>query len=320
MVATLIRQTDSDTLEHRSNRRANRLVCGGHRIEENDLNHLEQLLKSLYVMAALVEARDPYTGGHLWRVSQFSRLLAEDSGLPASDVARIALGGFLHDLGKVGVPDAILNKPDRLTDDEYAIIKTHPLVGERLLSGHPLAALAIEAVLSHHETPDGQGYPHRLSGDAITVDARIVGLTDAFDAMTSTRPYRRGMPIAKALNIIEENLGSQFDRPLGERLIVLGHAGALDHIVGHTDTAIPLQDCPMCGPTIVVRRGDGVGTRVFCRHCGGTAVIEQNDGAIRLVPTGERGDAMDLQPGLDVALIDGLIAESSRVLALLPTY
>jgi HD-GYP domain-containing protein (c-di-GMP phosphodiesterase class II) len=108
-------------------------------------------------MASLVEACDPYTGGHLWRVSQFSRLLAEGAGLPDSGVARISLSGFLHDVGKIGVPDAILNKPYRLTDEEYEIIKTHPEVGERLSLGHTLAALARSAVLSHHETPDGQG-------------------------------------------------------------------------------------------------------------------------------------------------------------------
>ena len=131
------------------------------------IRHIEDLLKSLYVMASLVEARDPYTGGHLWRVSQFSHLTARDCGLGETDAARIALGGFLHDLGKVGVPDAILNKPDRLTAAEYDVIKTHPEIGSRLLSGHPLAEMVRAAVLSHHETPDGNGYPQRLSATAI---------------------------------------------------------------------------------------------------------------------------------------------------------
>lgn len=106
------------------------------------MDHISELLKSLYIMASMVEARDPYTGGHLWRVSQFSRILASDIQLPDTDVARIALGGFLHDLGKIGVPDAILNRAGPLTDEEYAVIKTHPEVGNRLLSEHPLAALA----------------------------------------------------------------------------------------------------------------------------------------------------------------------------------
>jgi len=199
------------------------------------MNYIDELLKSLYVMASMVEARDPYTGGHLWRVSQYSRILATNHGLPDTDVARIALGGFLHDLGKVGVPDAILNKPDRLSHEEYAVIKTHPEVGNRLLSEHPLAELARAAVLSHHETPDGKGYPQRLIGKDIPIDARIVGICDAFDAMTSNRPYRRGMPVAKALAIIEDNLGTQFDAALGRLFLELGHTGALDHIVEHAN-------------------------------------------------------------------------------------
>lgn len=120
---------------------------------------LESLLRSLYAMSLLVEARDPYTGGHLWRVSQFSRLIALDMGLESSEVARITLGGFLHDLGKIGIPDSILNKRDKLTDEEYAVIKTHPTIGSRLLSGHPLRDLVDVAVTMHHETPDGRGYP-----------------------------------------------------------------------------------------------------------------------------------------------------------------
>lgn len=278
------------------------------------MKHIEDLLKSLYIMASMVEARDPYTGGHLWRVSQFSRLVAEDCSLSGMDVARITIGGFLHDLGKIGVPDAILNKPDRLTDDEYAVIKTHPEVGARLLAGHPLAELVRAAVLSHHETPDGRGYPSRLAGLDIPTDARIVGICDAFDAMTSTRPYRRGMPIDKALSIIDESCGRQFDADFGKRFLRLGHAGLLDHIVGHSDLGIPLQECPMCGPTIVVRSDHQNHDYVFCRHCGGEAQVERDGTAIRLMPTGRKGAPADLEANVDIALLDGLVRESARVI------
>lgn len=278
------------------------------------MTHVEDLLKSLYVMASMVEARDPYTGGHLWRVSQFSRILADDCGMPGTDIARIAIGGFLHDLGKIGVPDAILNKPDRLTDDEYSVIKTHPEVGARLLAGHPLEDLVSAAVLSHHETPDGTGYPRRLASANIPIDARIVGICDAFDAMTSTRPYRRGMPVAKALSIIEEAGGRQFDADLGRRFVTLGRAGRLDHIVGHSDTGIPLQECPMCGPTIVVRRDQKAGASVFCRHCGAQARVERDGDAIRIMPTGKRGTHEELEPDVDTALLEALVRESARVL------
>lgn len=251
------------TLAQRFYRLWNRLPAG----PSDSSLHLEDLLASLLVMAWMVEARDPYTGGHLWRVSRFARLLAETAGLPEADVARVAIGGFLHDLGKIAVPDAILNKKDRLTEDEYTIIKTHPEVGMRLLAGHPLAHLVRVAVLLHHERPDGQGYPQGLAGDTIPQDARRVGLCDAFDAMTSSRPYRRGMPTAKALAIIEENLGQQFDAAFGDHLLRLGRSGALEPIVGHSDEGIPLQDCPMCGPTLVLRRDQSASDRVYCRNC-----------------------------------------------------
>lgn len=280
------------------------------------MNHVEQLLKSLFVMASMVEARDPYTGGHLWRVSQFSRILAEDGGLPSNVVARIALGGFLHDLGKIGVPDAILNKPDKLTDEEYEVIKTHPEVGSRLLSDHPLADLARSAILSHHEMPSGQGYPHGLSGAAISVDASIVGVCDAFDAMTSTRPYRKGMLIGKALAIIQENLGSQFHSDWGRRFIQLGESGRLNHIVGHSETGIPLQECPMCGPTIVVSRNHTDSDHIYCRSCGGESTVHRKGNLFSITPTGRRGSKKDLEPVIDNTLLNELVLESGRHLAL----
>lgn len=272
----------------------------------------EDLLSSLLVMAWLVEARDPYTGGHLWRVSQFSRRLAGDAGLPDAEVSRIAIGGFLHDLGKVGVPDHILRKPDRLSEEEYEIIKTHPDVGWRLLAGHPLAHLAEAAVRSHHETPDGRGYPRGLAGAAIPEPARIVGICDAFDAMTSTRPYRRGMPINQALGIIEDNLGRQFDRDFGARFVALGRAGALDHIVGHADAGIPLHECVMCGPTLVRRQEQAAGEHIYCGNCRGEYRIEAGAGGLTAVATGRLGTPRDLQPEADVALIARFVRESAH--------
>ena len=281
---------------------------------QRDRHHQEDLLTTLLVMAWMVEARDPYTGGHLWRVSRFARLLAIDAKLPDADVARIAVGGFLHDLGKISIPDPILGKKDRLTDDEYAVIKTHPEVGWRMLAGHPLAPLAEAAVRAHHETPDGAGYPRGLREAAVPVDARIVGICDAFDAMTSTRPYRRGMPIEKALAIIEDNLGRQFDREYGQRFIALGRDGQLDHIVGHSDEGIPLHECVMCGPTLVLRRDQQAGDMVYCRSCTGEYRTEQHDGTLVTEPTGRMGTPADLEPEADVALIADVVRQSARAL------
>lgn len=265
--------------------------------------HSSHLLASLLTMAWFVEARDPYTGGHLWRVSRYARLLAESAGFNDADAARIGLGGFLHDLGKVGVPDAILRKKQGLTGEEYAVIKTHPNIGMRMLSGHPLAQLVSDAVLLHHERPDGLGYPRGLTGDTIPDMARIVGICDAFDAMTSHRPYRPGMPRDKAIAIIREFRGIQFDAHFADVFIALGEANQLNHVMGHSDEGIPLQSCPMCGPTLVIRREDKEGDHLFCRNCGGGFELKKEDNALVAIPTGLQGRAVDLEPAADTALI-----------------
>jgi hypothetical protein len=283
------------------------------------MRQLDEILASLLVMAWMVEARDPYTGGHLWRVSRYSRLLATAAGLDQQHVARIALGGFLHDLGKIGVPDAILRKPGPLSADEQAVIRTHPDIGFRVLAAHPLAFLVRNAVLSHHERPDGTGYPHGLRGDMVPLDARIVGICDAFDAMTSSRPYRTGMPIADALQAIEDSLARQFDAGLGCRFIMMGRDGVLDHIAGHSDDGIPLRHCPMCGPTLVIRRDQIPGSYVYCRSCSGEFIAEPNENdSLRVIPTGRQGSAKDLEPGADIPLIAQIVQESSAALHTAP--
>lgn len=278
------------------------------------MKHIEPLLQSLFVMSSMVEARDTYTGGHLWRVSQFSRLLAKKAGLTSREVARISVGGFMHDLGKISVPDVILGKPGPLTDEEYEVIKTHPEVGARLLGRHPLAGLVEQAILSHHETPMGNGYPHGLLAEDIPLDAQIVGICDAFDAMTSNRPYRQGMSVEKALSIIENELGKQFNREYGEQFLEMGRQGELDHIVGHSEPGIPLQECPICGPTIVITRGHHSGDHTFCRHCGGEAKVERSKSGISIQPTGRKGRPAELEPEIDLDLIGELVQEVSHYL------
>lgn len=262
------------------------------------------LLESLLGMAWVVEARDPYTGGHLWRVSRYAALLCEKAGTSRSVCARVSVGAFLHDLGKVGVPDAILRKPAALDDDEHAVIRTHPELGARLLAGHPLAHWAVDAVRSHHERPDGQGYPQGIRGEAIPHAARVVGICDAFDAMTSARPYRPAMPVARALERIGQALGQQFDEPLGRHFLALGAEGLLDHIAGHSDDGIPLQHCMTCGPTLVLRREQRPEDKVHCRSCGGEyRILAYGDDGFSVEPTGRRGTAEDLTPDADSDLI-----------------
>ncbi|MDM4766552.1 HD-GYP domain-containing protein [Pelomonas sp. SE-A7] len=275
----------------------------------------QALLASLLVSAWMVEARDPYTGGHLWRVARMAHALALASGSAPREASRIAMAGFLHDLGKVGIPDAILRKPGRLTDEEFATIKTHPRVGARMLSGHPLAELVVGVIHHHHEMPNGRGYPMGLVDAEIPQDARLVGICDAFDAMTSTRPYRAGMPIAKALDIIEAELGSQFDRLLGEKFVHMGRAGAFDAIVGHSDDGIPLQHCPVCGPTLVRTRNSRAGDHLGCPACSARFSWTDTEQGLRALPTGEPASADELEPGLDRVQIEALVLDWADAMA-----
>jgi hypothetical protein len=254
-------------------------------------------------MAWFVEAKDAYTGGHLWRVSRFAHLVAKELGLSEKEQALISLGGFLHDLGKVGIPDAILQKRGPLTDDEFDVIRTHPLVGQRLLQSHSFADLVEEAVVGHHERPDGKGYPSGKQGNDVTLMARIIGACDAFDAMTSTRPYRDGMPVAKALGILKEGKGTQFDDKVVDALLALDVAGELAHVVGHSDEGIPLQTCPMCGSIIVVSHLHHSGDAVFCPSCASGFKVDRVKQQFRLQPSGVKATASQLAPIADSVIL-----------------
>ncbi|MEW8507127.1 MAG: HD-GYP domain-containing protein [Candidatus Thiodiazotropha sp.] len=277
---------------------------------------IKPLLQSLLVMAWMVEARDPYTGGHLWRVSQYSRLLAETLGLGKYEVARITLGGFLHDLGKIGVSDLILKKPGRLNEEEYQSIQCHPETGARILAGHPLGSLVKSTILHHHERPDGAGYPFGLDEGNLPIDARIVSICDAFDAMTSARPYRRNLSLENALKGIKLNLHTQFDGNFGHIFIDLGRSGRLNAILGHSDQGIPVQNCLTCGPTIVVTRNQKSGEYIYCPSCRAEAVLEKTNKEIAIHPTGRSGSVKSFQPKADMDLIGEFVATSAAALAI----
>lgn len=264
-------------------------------------------LTSLLGLAWVVEARDPYTGGHLWRVSRYARLLAGMAGLSKHEIAMTTLGGFLHDLGKIAIPDAILRKTDRLTDEEYEIIKTHPDVGKNLLNTHPYGHLLMNAVYAHHERPDGKGYPAGLAGPAIPAMSAIIGICDAFDAMTSARPYRKPMGVDAALSILRANLGTQFHREYGRLFLQLDGNPNLHHIVGHSDDGIPLQHCAACGPTIVVRRETPTGAQVFCPACQTGYRFQNRDAP--MAQTGSKASAADLVQQPDTELIARVVDE-----------
>jgi len=166
---------------------------------------------TITILAQSVELRDKYTGNHTERVTRYSMLLAEHLDLSPEELNWIRIGTPLHDIGKIGIPDEILNKPGKLTADEFKIMQTHTTKGAKILEQVPDLAPVIPIARSHHERWDGLGYPDAIKGAQIPVLARIVAVADAFDAMTSDRPYRPGMPEPAAFAELEKQKGKQFD-------------------------------------------------------------------------------------------------------------
>lgn len=178
-------------------------------------------LGTLHALTSAIDAKDSYTHGHSERVALMSRLLAERMGLDAATVDRVYLSGLVHDVGKIGVPEAVLSKPGRLTAEEYDLIKLHPEIGARILRDIPQMQDLIPGVLHHHERWDGGGYPHRLRGEGIPLFGRIIGLADAFDAMSSDRTYHAARCLEEVLAEIRQCAGKQFDPGLAECFVGL---------------------------------------------------------------------------------------------------
>lgn len=162
-------------------------------------------------LVAAIEARDPYTVGHSARVTQYAVAIAESMGLSGDEVEEIRLAGLLHDLGKIGVPDNILNKPGRLNEEEYSAIKMHPALSMRIIEPLPQLGNIIPIIYHHHERYDGHGYMDGKAGEKIPLGARIIAVADAFEAMTSDRPYRSALTREDAMRELRTNAGSQFD-------------------------------------------------------------------------------------------------------------
>lgn len=170
----------------------------------------------LHSLTSAVDAKDTYTCGHSQRVALVSRHIARQIGLGERDIEQVYMAGLLHDVGKIGVPEAVLQKPGRLTPEEFELIKRHPEIGARILQDVKQIQGIIPGVLHHHERYDGKGYPGGLAGEAIPLMGRIICLADCFDAMTSSRTYRKGLPLEVAMTEIRRCSGTQFDPRLSE--------------------------------------------------------------------------------------------------------
>ena len=182
----------------------------------NELKETNEKLEKAYMetietLRFTVEAKDTYTRGHSDRVSEYSVLLGKYLNLSEEYLHLLKIGGLFHDIGKIGVPDSILLKTEKLTDDEYSEIKNHPTIGAHILSNATIFEKPIPIVKHHHERYDGHGYPSKLAGENIPYLARIAAVADSFDAMTSRRTYRDSLPIDVVKEEIEKNKGTQFD-------------------------------------------------------------------------------------------------------------
>lgn len=191
-----------------------------------ELRDQQEKLKQAYldtieVLRHTVEVKDIYTVGHSERVSKYSVLIGREMGLSEDELKTLEVGGLFHDVGKIGIPDGILTKAAKLSDEEYSEIKNHPAIGVHILSGAEVFKEMMPVVFYHHERWDGKGYPKQLKGEAIPKLARIAAVADAFDAMTSSRAYRKALDLSIAKAEIEKNLGIQFDPEAGQAMLNL---------------------------------------------------------------------------------------------------
>ena len=189
----------------------------------------EHMLEVVSSLAAAIDAKDTYTKGHSAAVSRYSEALARAISLPSNEIERIKLGAMLHDVGKIGIPEQILRKPTALSDDEWAIMRQHPAIGaDKVLKPNKSLHDLIPMVKYHHEHMDGSGYPYGLKGDEIPLSARIVAVADAFHARISDRPYRKGLSVTRACEILKTGAGVQWDKDLIRHFIIIAPSLAVN--------------------------------------------------------------------------------------------
>jgi HD-GYP domain-containing protein (c-di-GMP phosphodiesterase class II) len=245
------------------------------------VQELEQAYdETLLLTASAIELRDHYTAGHTWRVTNFSVAIARELEWDETRLKECEMGGVLHDVGKIAVPDAILNKPGRLTDEEFALMKVHPEKGAHLLQDVARLSPLIPYCLYHHERYDGKGYPYGLEGEDIPIEGRVVAVADAFDAMTSSRPYRKGMEPDVAIAEIERNRGTQFDPACADALIKVYREGRLSHILQrYHEGAEKSLICPFCSTYVVLAAACEPGSLIECIVCHRKSTVCYDNGA-----------------------------------------
>lgn len=258
--------------------------AGPSAIAIKNAQYVEQLERdfhtTLKLLANAIELRDHYTVGHTWRVTNFSVALAEELGWDEERKDLVEMGGVLHDVGKIAVEDAVLRKQGKLTDEEYAQMKIHPERGAALMRDCKKLEPLIPFCLYHHERYDGNGYPYRLKGEDIPVEGRLVAVADTFDAMTSNRPYRKGLDPEIAIEELEKNRGSQFDPQYVDAFIKAYRAGKISHIL---QVSLEKDEksiaCPFCSTYIPVPDDASLGDVFDCGVCHRNIKLNQQNEA-----------------------------------------
>jgi HD-GYP domain-containing protein (c-di-GMP phosphodiesterase class II) len=233
---------------------------------------------TLIAMANAIELRDHYTVGHNWRVAKYSVEIARELGWSPEKLKEVEMGCVLHDIGKLAVPDAVLQKPGKLTEEEYEMMKVHPERGAHLIQDiehlHPL----LPYCLYHHERPDGKGYPYGLKGEEIPIEGRLVGVADCWDALTSNRPYRKGMDIEKAISIMEEGRGTQFDPVCVDAFLKCVREGRINAILqNYHEKDEKTIACPFCSTNIRFPEDAEIGATFNCHVCHRNVKLQRLD-------------------------------------------
>lgn len=271
-------------------------VAGPAAIAIRNAQYVQQLEQAyedtLLAMANAIEMRDHYTVGHTWRVTNFALAMARELGWPEERLRLCEMGGVLHDIGKIAIPDAILGKPGKLTDDEFQMMRVHPERGARMMRDIQFLEPLIPYCLYHHERYDGKGYPFGLAGEAIPIEGRLLAVADTFDAMTSNRPYRKGLDPEVALAEIEKGGGTQFDPVCVGALVTAYRSGKIDAVIqgylAHDQKSIA---CPFCSTFIAVPEAASVEDVFACNVCHRhVRLCEQNNAYYgELLPETEKG-------------------------------
>jgi HD-GYP domain-containing protein (c-di-GMP phosphodiesterase class II) len=207
-------------------------------VPEEELDRLrnESLVRTVHALASAVDARDGHTHEHSRRVAAYATAVGGAMGLDPATLDKLHTAGVLHDVGKIGIPDAILLKPGRLTPEEFAEMKRHSGLGRDIIAGAGLAEIA-EWVCHLHERPDGRGYPDGLPGEAIPLESRVLAVADALEAMTAARVYRGALGVDRALENLEAGMESQFDPEVVEHAVRLVRGGELEVLGGGVSPA-----------------------------------------------------------------------------------